>query len=222
MKIKVTKNGPYIVTGNIPLYEKQLYLENELISIKTIRQIDTPKEGYALCRCGHSKTPPFCNGEHEAIRFNGEETAGHSQYLDRAQVFEGPAIDLLDDNRCAYARFCHKEKGDIWTLTDYSSDPENRREAEEAASQCPTGRLTIMLKTGQLEEPDLKPSISIIQDSALNVSAGIFVTGGIPIEDEDGRVYEVRNRAALCRCGESQLKPFCDATHVDAEYQDGL
>ena len=30
----------------------------------------------------------------------------------------------------------------------------------------------------------------------------------------DGTTYEVRNRVTLCRCGASQNKPFCDATHA--------
>ena len=38
----------------------------------------------------------------------------------------------------------------------------------------------------------------------------------------DGRNYETRNRYALCRCGASRNKPFCDAAHVNTGYQDGL
>jgi CDGSH-type Zn-finger protein len=30
----------------------------------------------------------------------------------------------------------------------------------------------------------------------------------------------VRNRMALCRCGMSRNKPFCDATHVNADFID--
>lgn len=222
MKIKVTKNGPYLVTGNIPLFEKQLVKENGLMVLRTIRQIETPPGEYHLCRCGHSGKAPFCNGAHAKVGFDGTETAGKSAYLDRAQVLEGETIDLLDDNRCAFARFCHKHRGDVWTLTEQSGDPESRREAIEAASQCPTGRLTAMLKDGRLVEPELEPSISIVQDTTNGVSAGIFVTGGIALEDEDGQLYETRNRMALCRCGQSRLKPFCDAAHVNANYQDGI
>ena len=50
----------------------------------------------------------------------------------------------------------------------------------------------------------------------------IYVRGGIPIASLDGTPYEVRNRVALCRCGASQNKPFCDGSHVDAAFRDGL
>ncbi len=40
----------------------------------------------------------------------GDETASKAKYEDRADYMEGPGIDLMDDNRCAFARFCHREK----------------------------------------------------------------------------------------------------------------
>ncbi|MCL1897984.1 MAG: CDGSH iron-sulfur domain-containing protein [Micrococcales bacterium] len=47
------------------------------------------------------------------------------------------------------------------------------------------------------------------------------VRGPVQIVSADGENYEVRNRVDLCRCGESSNKPFCDASHVPAEYVDG-
>ena len=38
----------------------------------------------------------------------------------------------------------------------------------------------------------------------------------------DGVEYELRNRYALCRCGASRNKPFCDAMHVTVGFEDGL
>jgi len=41
------------------------------------------------------------------------------------------------------------------------------------------------------------------------------VTGPVRIVDPDGGVFEVEagRPVALCRCGRSQTKPFCDASH---------
>ena len=36
----------------------------------------------------------------------------------------------------------------------------------------------------------------------------------------DGFEYEVRNRVTLCRCGQSQNKPFCDGTHAQTKFKD--
>jgi CDGSH-type Zn-finger protein len=49
----------------------------------------------------------------------------------------------------------------------------------------------------------------------------LLVRGGIPVESEDGRPYEVRNRVTLCRCGHSRNKPFCDGTHDQIGFREG-
>ena len=40
------------------------------------------------------------------------------------------------------------------------------------------------------------------------------VTGPIRLVDAEGRTWETgEGPVALCRCGASRTKPFCDATH---------
>ncbi len=42
----------------------------------------------------------------------------------------------------------------------------------------------------------------------------LLVRGPFRIEDQDGNVIEAgRKTVALCRCGRSRTKPFCDAMH---------
>jgi CDGSH-type Zn-finger protein len=41
----------------------------------------------------------------------------------------------------------------------------------------------------------------------------LLVTGGVRIVDAEGSVLYEGERAALCRCGGSSNKPFCDGTH---------
>ncbi|MDP8996734.1 MAG: CDGSH iron-sulfur domain-containing protein, partial [Pseudomonadota bacterium] len=35
-----------------------------------------------------------------------------------------------------------------------------------------------------------------------------------------GTAYELRNRVALCRCGASNNKPFCDGAHASVRFND--
>ena len=218
-KIKILRDGPYIVSGNIPLSEKIIIQKNEVNEYKEGRDLPQSDE-YALCRCGQSKTAPFCDGSHIKTGFAGTETASKDKYEDRAELLKGPGIDLLDDNRCAFARFCHKEDGRVWELTLSSDDPKCKEEAIEAACDCPAGRLVALDKTGKVIEPDYDSSIQITQDPEKESSAGIFVKGNIPIESSDGQTYEIRNRVALCRCGKSENKPFCDARHCKIKFSD--
>ena len=41
-----------------------------------------------------------------------------------------------------------------------------------------------------------------------------LIRGPFTLVDQDGEEIEVRRRTvALCRCGRSQTRPFCDGTH---------
>ena len=218
-RITITRDGPYVVTGNVPVSEKFIVPKGGTYELRDGRELPQAEE-YALCRCGKSKDAPFCDGSHRTNGFRGEETASRQEYHERAGRIEGETVDLLDDERCAFGRFCHRKNGDAWELTEHSAEADNRQEAVRAASECPAGRLTAVDKDGTEHEDDCAPSIEIVQDPEMHVSAGIFVRGRIPIESSDGAEYEVRNRAALCRCGRSRNKPFCDASHVAAGYLD--
>jgi CDGSH-type Zn-finger protein len=59
--IEVTKDGPYRVTGGIPLTDgdRQAEPRNDGASL----------EHYALCRCGRSQNKPFCSGMHWYVDF---------------------------------------------------------------------------------------------------------------------------------------------------------
>lgn len=220
-RIRIIKDGPYAVTGNVPLKKKVIQPQGHTLVMED-GEAFPQQENYMLCRCGHSQNAPYCDGAHQHHHFRGAETASRAKFTDRAELQRGPALDLLDDNRCAFARFCHKEGGSVWELIDASDDPQLHQQAIDAASDCPAGRLVALYKNGAMIEPDYEPAIAILEDPQKGVSAGLFVMGGIPMEAADGTEYEVRNRMALCRCGHSRNKPFCDAMHVPADFDDGL
>ena len=46
-----------------------------------------------------------------------------------------------------------------------------------------------------------------------------IVTGELELKDSDGNVYPAKKRMALCRCGASTTKPFCDGTHSKIGFQ---
>jgi CDGSH-type Zn-finger protein len=215
-KIEVTQNGPYLVTGGLPLSEQWIVTNAEGDSLDYREGKKHPAAPqYSLCRCGHSGNKPFCDGSHQKVRFNGTETASREPYLEQAETIDGPTLRLTDaESLCAFARFCDP-KGRIWNLVPASDDPEARRLAEYEAAHCPAGRLVVWdKKTGKAIEPKFEPSLGLIEDTEKKVSGPIWVRGGIPVIAADGKAYEVRNRMTLCRCGVSNNKPFCDGSHA--------
>lgn len=221
LRIVISKDGPYLVSGGVPLVEQIITPVEGHMEYRMRRELAAAPT-YALCRCGHTSTPPFCDGSHFAVGFKGDESAERKPYEDRADALPGMGVFLLDDNRCAFARFCHREDGDVWSMTERSGNPRIKGEAIRASSDCPAGRLVhIDTQDGTVYEPELAPRISVLQDAQKKVSGPLFVQGGVALISADGTMYEVRNRYALCRCGASNNKPFCDAMHVSVRYRDG-
>jgi CDGSH-type Zn-finger protein len=215
VKIEVSKNGPYFVSGKIPISERIIVVNEAGVPVEWREGKKYPaQEKCVLCRCGQSKNKPYCDGSHIEINFDGTETAGNEPYLQKAEVLDGPELRLTDaEDLCASARFCHRAGG-IWNLIPKSDNPKAKRVAIEEACDCPSGRLVVWNKrTDRPIEPNLEKSIGLIEDPQLSCSGPIWVRGGIPIKSANGRGYEVRNRVTLCRCGKSTLKPFCDSSH---------
>ncbi len=215
MRIKVCKDGPYLVFGDVPLAEYIIKCDAEGFPIEWQKGKEYPvQQCYALCRCGKSKTKPFCDGAHKTAKFVGTETAETKPYLAQAKKFYGPTAKLTDvPNLCVHARFCVRDIG-VWALIK-SDDPEKKKILIEAVGNCPSGRLVLWdKKTQQAIEPDFEPSIGLVEEPHENMSGPIWVRGGILIESADGKIYEARNRVVLCRCGKSSNKPLCDGSHL--------
>lgn len=216
MKIQVSRNGPYIVTGSVPLMVMEISNDEKGDCRSWLKVREYPlQEQYGLCRCGHSKNKPFCDGTHAKIHFDGTETAGDEPYLRNPTIIRGPELELTDyEGLCVHARFCMRAGG-IWNLTKQSNIPDARNTAIDEACNCPSGRLVVSdRKTGETVEPVLEKSVVVIENPARGEHGPLWVRGGIPVESADGRPYTVRNRVTLCRCGRSWNKPFCDGSHV--------
>lgn len=228
--IKVTKGGPYLVYGIPNLSEKIILTDENGVCVKygNGRIFEIVSDPVALCRCGRSKNAPYCDGSHNGENsgggsgkqtdFDGTETASFMPVLEGAVKYEGPDLTLADNEiLCAFARFCDAHGG-IWDSV-YVGNEEYDKYTIEEANLCPSGRLTIFDKNGNMIEDKLPLSIAVLEDDGLKISGPIWLRGGIRVESEDGRSYEVRNRQTLCRCGQSSNKPFCDSKHAHIKFK---
>jgi len=77
----------------------------------------------------------------------------------------------------------------------------------EVIRQCPTGALLYELPGGPTEEPDAQVTVAMAKNGPLEVR------GRVRLEDGRGDAFEAGPRFALCRCGGSGNRPFCDGSH---------
>jgi|ERR1017187_128900 CDGSH-type Zn-finger protein len=221
-RITIAENGPYLVEGGVPLANQHIVTNAEGESLEWREGEALPhEEKYALCRCGQSEAKPFCDGTHKRVRFSGAETASRKPYETQAGRIDGPTMVLEDaESLCAFARFCDPH-GRVWNLVGKTDRAEAQKLVMQEAGDCPGGRLVAKDRaTGKAIEPHFEPSIGLVQDTAKKISGPIWVRGEIPVVGADGVTYEVRNRVALCRCGASSNKPFCDGSHASTAFVD--
>jgi uncharacterized Fe-S cluster protein YjdI len=90
-----------------------------------------------------------------------------------------------------------------WIMVDAASADE----IEAAVTKCPSGALRTRrigtASTRRVGAPEVRAS----------VDGPLLISGGVRVLDADGTVLYEGERAALCRCGGSANKPFCDGTH---------
>lgn len=221
--IKVTANGPYMVHGSPPLVQMTIAVDGKGTSIGfTTGKTFESKEGMALCRCGHSRHAPFCDGSHLKAGMDLSERASFAPLLQGSTEIDGPTLALTDNEAyCAFGRFCDAHH-QIWNEVQIAGK-EAADNTRHMASHCPGGRLLVWdRQTGQPIEPAEPAAIHPLEDPAQQCSGPLMVRGGVRVESADGRSYEIRNRQALCRCGHSSNKPFCDGTHASVKYRDGI
>lgn len=214
--ITICPNGPYVVSGGVPLSEQFIVVNAAGDSIDYQQgRLYSSQATVQLCRCGQSSTKPFCDGTHASVGFDGTTTCSQVPYLQQAETIAGPVLSITDAKAlCSNARFCNTHGG-IWALVKQSDEPNARQLVVFQASHCPSGRLIAWERaTAQSIEPDDQPSIALIIDTKDGVDGPIWVRGGLPIHSEMGHAYEVRQQCTLCRCGRSANKLFCDGAHT--------
>jgi CDGSH-type Zn-finger protein len=219
LKIEVTKDGPYVVQGHVPLVRKTQVVSEygEPLTWKKGEVIETP-ETYDLCRCGKSSYRPLCDVTHALIDFDGTETADTGVTAERQEAYEGGTEIAVkrDYSLCMESGFCGNRITDVQEMVPHTDDTQVRSQVMAMIERCPSGSYTYSIKEGEDDiEPDLPQQIAqsteITSDGP--IEGPLWVTGGIPIERADGEPFETRNRVTLCNCGQSHNKPLCDGTH---------
>ena len=133
--------------------------------------------------------------------------------------FEGERLDVEWDGRlCIHIAECGQAKGDLfvggrqpWCKPDLVAD----EEVTEVVERCPTGAITYQAKSGDIKEQhDSENSVMV------SYNGPYFIRGKLDIEGSADDMPGVAYRAALCRCGESKNKPFCDNNHENIQFKD--
>jgi CDGSH-type Zn-finger protein/uncharacterized Fe-S cluster protein YjdI len=131
---------------------------------------------------------------------------------DPPRAYANDAIEVRWEPRlCIHTQNCVRGLSEVF---DPKARPWVRVDAAEADRiaatilTCPTGALHFRrLDGGPQEQPPAETTVEPRRNGPL------FVRGRVRIVDAEGAVVREDTRVALCRCGASSNKPFCDGTH---------
>jgi uncharacterized Fe-S cluster protein YjdI len=84
----------------------------------------------------------------------------------------------------------------------------------EQVLKCPSGALSIKSENDSMKNnEDSKTEITILKNGPLQIK------GSLSIKHKDGK-EESQKEVYLCRCGQSENKPFCDGAHKKCGFKD--
>lgn len=134
-------------------------------------------------------------------------------------VYTGKDADVQWDERlCIHVGECGRAAGDLfengrdpWCQPDVAG----LDEVIEVVQRCPTGALVALPHDGRaVEATHERNTVHVANHGPLYLQGDLDIAGA----DED--MVSVRYRAALCRCGKSKRKPFCDNAHEAVDFDD--
>jgi CDGSH-type Zn-finger protein/uncharacterized Fe-S cluster protein YjdI len=133
---------------------------------------------------------------------------------DEIETAEGKQLSIsFETKRCIHARFCVLQQPGVFKANVAGPwlSPDDATSVEalvSVAHNCPSGAITYLRKDGGANET--APAVNLIQ---VRENGPLAFRGELVV---DGVAKGLR--ATLCRCGQSQNKPYCDGSHVEAQF----
>ncbi|NLI91496.1 MAG: hypothetical protein GX434_04615 [Peptococcaceae bacterium] len=193
-QIIFSKSSPYIVQ-DVDILED---CEGEILPTKPIM---------ALCRCGKSKTKPYCDGKHIESGFLNQSK---EDFPGEIKEYYGREITIYFDlSVCSHSAVCLNQLPSVFNLNRrpwINANGAKTQQIMKTIDDCPSGALKYVLHGKQHETLQRETKIVIAENGPFNVEGGIELCGDThPPADQE--------RYCLCRCGCTKNTPFCDETH---------
>ncbi len=138
--------------------------------------------------------------------------------MSKIREYQGDGVVVrFDGARCIHAARCVDGLRPVFQPGRRPWIDATQAGADEIADvvrQCPSGALTYERSDGVPQEaPPETTTVRVQPDGPL------FVTGRIQLVDAEGESGAEQSRVALCRCGASKNKPFCDNSHKTSGFK---
>ncbi|HWD53090.1 MAG TPA: CDGSH iron-sulfur domain-containing protein [Acidimicrobiales bacterium] len=212
-EILAATDGPYLITNVARLTD---WLGGEI----------PPRPQMALCRCGASSMKPLCDGSHARVGFQSVKSP--ARVPDRRDTYVGQQVTIFDNRGiCQHSGYCTDRLATVFHAGDDPFvTPSGGRMDEiiRAVRDCPSGALSFAID-GQEARAEVDhggtrgPAIEVTKDGPYRITGSLELHDGEG-NDEPRAEGSSREHYALCRCGQSQNKPFCSGMHWYVDFHD--
>jgi uncharacterized Fe-S cluster protein YjdI/CDGSH-type Zn-finger protein len=131
---------------------------------------------------------------------------------ERIKEYTSPGIVVtFSARRCIHSANCVRGLPEVFDTKKRPWIQPNNAEADtiaEVVMRCPTGALHFRRLDGGPDEP-VPDEVRITAQT----DGPLYIRGPVRVYDDDGNLLREDVRLALCRCGHSKDKPFCDESH---------
>ena len=136
----------------------------------------------------------------------------NQQIPDVERIYRNESIAVhWNPRRCIHSGNCVRGLPQVFQKSErpwIKVDAATATEIADVIQRCPTGALHFERLDGGTQEQATEETTIAPQPNG-----PLFVRGHVRIVGADGTVIREDTRIALCRCGQSHNKPFCDGTH---------
>lgn len=137
--------------------------------------------------------------------------------MERTIRYAGKDVTVLwKPHLCIHSTKCWKELSAVFTPQERTWIHPDAADAEAVRTQvrrCPSGALSLPLEDEAAAGTTADPQVEVTSNGPL------LVKGPVQVKHPDGRIERKEGSCALCRCGGSANKPYCDGSHKRNGFQ---
>jgi len=135
------------------------------------------------------------------------------------KIYSNGEVSIIwEPDLCDHSSICYRSLPKVFKLSSRPWIDANAASTEEiikTVKRCPTKALTYELNQNiQETQNDNKTVITILPDGPY------LIDGNFKVIDNEGNQVICKDSIALCRCGVSKKKPFCDGAHNHVNFKD--
>ena len=147
--------------------------------------------------------------------------------LETLKYTNGEVTVVWKPNVCIHSTLCWKGLGEVFKPRErpwIKMDGAGTEQIIEQVRKCPSGALSYFINKENEPEADADPA-KVVAETAHLLKVEVSPNGPYLIKTEclivhaDGKEETKTGTVALCRCGASSNKPYCDGTHRKIDFE---